>query len=156
MIFNKIRLIIASNLDHNTLRKRKLSTTTYGPPRQNRHSCAHEGAQWTISTTRLITLLPRHHKREGNIPATQGGILFLAGSYDLAIIDLDAPQMNVWELSSILKEQSPNIPITMATGFTGDKHWEEVDMNCVDAIIPKPFKLKKIEGTVRRLLNNGV
>jgi DNA-binding NtrC family response regulator len=85
----------------------------------------------------------------------QGGILFLTGSYDLAIIDLDATQMNVWELSSILKEQSPNIPVIVATGFTGDQHWEEVDRNCVDAIIPKPFKLKEIEGTVRRLLNDG-
>jgi hypothetical protein len=31
-----------------------------------------------------------------------------------------------------------------------------VDMNCVDAIIPKPFRMKEIEGTVRRLLNSGM
>ncbi len=29
-------------------------------------------------------------------------------------------------------------------------------MRCVDAIILKPFKLKDMEGTVRRLLNNGI
>jgi DNA-binding response OmpR family regulator len=86
----------------------------------------------------------------------QGGILFLTGSYDLAIIDLDVPQMNVWELVRIFKKHSPNIPLIVATGFTEDKHWEKVSTSCVDAIIPKPFTLNEIEGTVRRLLNSGM
>ena len=29
-------------------------------------------------------------------------------------------------------------------------------MRCVDASMVKPFKLKEIEGTVRRLLNSGI
>jgi CheY-like chemotaxis protein len=85
----------------------------------------------------------------------QGGTLFFTGSYDLAIIDLDAPQMNVWELARIFKEHSPNIPVIVATGFAEDRHWEKMGMSCVDAIIPKPFKLNEIEGTVRRLLSAG-
>jgi DNA-binding response OmpR family regulator len=86
----------------------------------------------------------------------QGGILFLTESYNLAIIALDVPQMNVWELARIFKEHSPNTPVIVATGFTEDKHWEKAGMSGVDAIIPKPFKLNEIEGTVRRLLNGGV
>ena len=85
----------------------------------------------------------------------EGGILFLTRSYDLAIIDLEVPQMNVWELCRIFKEHSPNIPVIVATGLSEGTQWEKVDMKCVNAIIPKPFKLKEIEGTVRRLLNTG-
>lgn len=84
-----------------------------------------------------------------------GGILFLTRSYDLAIIHLDVPQMNVWELSRIFKDHSPKTPVIMVTGFWEGKHWGNSDMNSVDAIIPKPFKLNDIEGTVRRLLNSG-
>jgi hypothetical protein len=43
----------------------------------------------------------------------------------------------------------------MITGFLEGKHWKKSDTNSVDAIIPKPFKLKDIEGTVRRLLYSG-
>jgi CheY-like chemotaxis protein len=85
----------------------------------------------------------------------EGGILFLTRPYDLAIINLDVPEMNVWELSRIFKDHSPKTPVIMITGFLEGKHWKKSDTNSVDAIIPKPFKLKDIEGTVRRLLYSG-
>jgi two-component system autoinducer 1 sensor kinase/phosphatase LuxN len=82
--------------------------------------------------------------------------LFLTGSYDLVITDLQMPLMNGWELSRLIKERSPNTPVMVVSGACDERCWEEVDMNCVDAIIPKPFRLKEIEGTVRRLLNSGM
>jgi CheY-like chemotaxis protein len=85
-----------------------------------------------------------------------GGILFLTRSFDLAIIDLNMPQMKVWQLSRIFKTHSPNTPVIVATGFSNDKPWRQVDHNWVDATIQKPFTLKEIEGIVRRLLNSGM
>ena len=82
--------------------------------------------------------------------------LFLTGSYDLVITDLQMPLMNGWELSRLIKERSPNTPVMVVSGACDGMHWEKVNMSCVDAIIPKPFKLKEIEGTVRRLLNSGI
>jgi CheY-like chemotaxis protein len=86
---------------------------------------------------------------------SDGGSLFCTRDYDLVIIDLQAPQMNVWELARIFKEHSPNIPVILATGFTEDKHWERAGTSCVDAIIPKPFKLKEMSKIVEMLLNGG-
>jgi DNA-binding response OmpR family regulator len=71
------------------------------------------------------------------------------------MFDLDVPQINVWESARIFEEHSRKIPVILATGFTEDKHWERAGMSGVDAIMPKPFKLNEMEGTVRRLLNNG-
>jgi DNA-binding response OmpR family regulator len=82
--------------------------------------------------------------------------LFSTGSYDLVMTDLQMPLMNGWELSRLIKERSPNTPVMVVSGACDDRHWEKVDMNCVDAIIPKPFRMKEIEGTVRRLLNSGI
>jgi DNA-binding response OmpR family regulator len=82
--------------------------------------------------------------------------LFFTGSYDLVITDLQMPLMNGWELSRLVKERSPNTPVMVVSGACDEMHWEKTDMTCVDALIPKPFKLKEIEGTVRRLLNSGI
>jgi two-component system capsular synthesis sensor histidine kinase RcsC len=89
---------------------------------------------------------------DASVGKKEGGILFLTRSYDLAIIDLDVPEMNVWELSRIFRDHSPKTPVIMIIGFLEGKHWKNSDTNSVDAIIPKPFKLKDIEGTVRKLL----
>lgn len=78
--------------------------------------------------------------------------LFLTGSYDLVITDVQMPLMNGFELSRRVKEQSSKTPVIVVTGGCGDAHWEELNPNCVDAIIPKPFKLKELERTVQGLL----
>jgi len=86
----------------------------------------------------------------------EAGTLFLTGSYDLVITDLEMPLMDGWELSRLIKERSPNTPVMVVSGSCDVTHWEKTNMHCVDAIILKPFKLKEIEGTVRRLLNSGL
>jgi CheY-like chemotaxis protein len=86
----------------------------------------------------------------------EAGTLFLTGSYDLVITDLQMPLMNGWELSRLIKERSPNTPVMVISGACDEKHWGKTNMRCVDAIILKPFKLKEIEGTVQRLLNSGI
>jgi CheY-like chemotaxis protein len=86
----------------------------------------------------------------------EAGKLFLTGFYDLVITDLEMPLMNGWELSRLIKERSPNTPVMVVSGFCDEAHWEKTNMRSVDAIILKPFKLKEIEGTVRRLLNSGI
>jgi CheY-like chemotaxis protein len=86
----------------------------------------------------------------------EAGTLFLTGSYDLVITDLQMPLMNGWELSRLIKERSPNTPVMVVSGAYDETHWEKMNMPYVDAIILKPFKLKEIEGTVTRLLNSGI
>jgi two-component system capsular synthesis sensor histidine kinase RcsC len=92
-------------------------------------------------------------------PAVNGleaGTLFLTGAYDLVITDLQMPLMNGWELARLIKERSPNTPVMVVSGASDQMHWEKTKIRCVDAIILKPFRLKEIEGTVRRLLNSGM
>jgi DNA-binding response OmpR family regulator len=86
----------------------------------------------------------------------EAGSLFFTGSYDLVITDLQMPLMNGWELSRLVKERSPKTPVMVVSGACDERHWEKVDMNCVDAIIPKPVGLKEIHGTIRRLLNSEI
>ena len=82
--------------------------------------------------------------------------LFHENSFDLVLTDLHMPIMDGGVFSRLVKEQSPNTPVIMITGEAdSNRFWERLNMNCVDAIIPKPFKLKEIDTTVQRLLNAG-
>jgi DNA-binding NtrC family response regulator len=82
--------------------------------------------------------------------------LFHENSFDLILTDLHMPIMDGGRFSRLVKEQSPNTPVIMITGVADSmRFWEKVNMNCVDAIIPKPFQLNEIDTTVQRLLNSG-
>jgi len=104
--------------------------------------------------SRMLSFLGYEVTLAGN--GIEAGTLFLTGSYDLVITDLQMPLMNGWELSRLIKERSPNTPVMVVSEACGETHWEKMNMPCVDAIILKPFKLKEIEGTVRRLLNSAI
>jgi CheY-like chemotaxis protein len=80
---------------------------------------------------------------------------FPTASYDLVMTDFQMPLMNGLELSQLVKEQSPHTPVIVITGTCDDRHWEKLNTSCVDAIIPKPFRLEEIEKTVQMLLDRG-
>ena len=40
-------------------------------------------------------------------------------------------------------------------GFADGNQWEKLNMNYVDDIVMKPFKLEEIEKTIKRLLSSG-
>ena len=82
--------------------------------------------------------------------------LFYENSFDLVLTDLHMPILDGGRFSRLVKEQSPDTPVIMITGEAdSNRFWEKLNMNYVDAIIPKPFKLKEIFTTVQRLLNSG-
>ena len=85
----------------------------------------------------------------------EGSTLFLKGSYELVITGLQMPLMNGRELSRFVKNRSPNTPVIAIGGFRGDKPVEKTKMNCIDAVILKPFMMDEIDRTVQKLLNNG-
>ena len=102
--------------------------------------------------SRMISFLGYHVTLAGN--GLEGGTLFLTNPYDLVITDLQMPLMNGWELSRLVKERSPKTPVILVTGSYEEKHAEKIGMKCVDAIIPKPFRVQEVEKTIRRLLNS--
>jgi DNA-binding NtrC family response regulator len=109
----------------------------------------------------IQTLLARDLSSKGYDVALAGNglealTLFHENSFDLVLTDLHMPIMDGGRFSRLVKEQSPNTPVIMITGEAdSNRFWEKLNMNCVDAIIPKPFQLKEIDTTVQRLLNSG-
>jgi len=109
-------------------------------------------AQWLLS--RALSFMGYDVGVAGN--GLEAMTLFLTSSYDLLITDLQMPLMNGLELSRLVKEQYPKTPVILVTGFCDDKLFEKANMNCFDAVVPKPFSLDEIEKTVQRLLDGGI
>jgi CheY-like chemotaxis protein len=103
--------------------------------------------------SRMLSFLGYKVTLAGN--GLEGGTLFLTSPYDLVITDLQMPLMNGWELSRLVKERSPKTPVILVTGSYDEKQCEKMSMSCVDAVIPKPFRVKDIEMTIQRLLHVG-
>lgn len=100
--------------------------------------------------SRMIALLGYDVTVAGN--GLEGGTLFVTGSYDLVVTDVQMPLMNGWELSRIVKERSPKTPVIVVTGLPEGSHGEKPEETCVDAVIPKPFRVEEFERTVQRLM----
>lgn len=69
--------------------------------------------------------------------------------FDLVITDQGMPEMNGRELARRLRQQAPNLPILLLTGDTDPGEPDEA----VSAIMPKPFRIDRLDALVRQLLS---
>jgi CheY-like chemotaxis protein len=64
--------------------------------------------------------------------------------YDLIITDMNMPHMNGIELSRVLLEIRPDIPIILCTGSGSSINEEEIRAFGIKGILPKPFLITDI------------
>ena len=53
--------------------------------------------------------------------------IFLAGTFDLVLTDLEMPVMDGLKLAGRIKERSPNTPVILLTGEDSDTVWKKVE-----------------------------
>ena len=74
----------------------------------------------------------------------------------LALIDLNMPKMNGFELTTALRadERTREVPIVVMTGVGGASDWQRLSEQGANAFLVKPFDVTQLEHTVRRLLGD--
>jgi CheY-like chemotaxis protein len=74
--------------------------------------------------------------------------------FDLVLTDLGMPGMSGWEVAHAVKEQSPDTPVVLITGWGFNFAEEQVRKAGVDYVLTKPFRLEHltevVETAVRR------
>ena len=73
--------------------------------------------------------------------------------FDLVISDVRMPMMNGIELARKLLKIRPDIPIILATGFTDLIKPEEITSIGVREVLHKPYSLRDLGTTIRRVLD---
>jgi len=77
---------------------------------------------------------------------------FDKAEYDLVITDLGMPGMSGLELAGTVHRSKPQLPIAMITGWGTQLNEDEVAMNGIKAVLPKPFHLSDIKKLVENLV----
>ena len=78
-------------------------------------------------------------------------------SPDLIVLDLMLPKLNVYEVCTMLKQDSryQKIPVVMFTAKAQEKD-EKLGLECgADAYVRKPFRAQELLGKIRSLLPGG-
>jgi CheY-like chemotaxis protein len=82
----------------------------------------------------------------------EGLAVFLDGSFDVVLTDLQMPIMDGSRLARLIKESSPDTPVILLTGADMDTVKERLEGGPVDSVIFKPFEIDDVQNTVQGAL----
>jgi CheY-like chemotaxis protein len=75
--------------------------------------------------------------------------------FDLAIVDLNMPELDGLQLASRLLEIQPSLPILLVTGNAIEATLEDVHRIGIGAVLPKPHTLGELSHAVHQLLHRA-
>ncbi len=70
--------------------------------------------------------------------------IFFKQELDLIITDLGMPGISGWEVNRRIKENQPEKPVVIISGWGAQLSEDEVKASKVDFVIPKPFSLEQM------------
>jgi DNA-binding response OmpR family regulator len=73
---------------------------------------------------------------------------------DLILLDYAMPGMNGLQLARLLRERGFAMPIVLVTGYAELADSDGSD-NPLDALLRKPFTIRELDATLRRLSGRG-
>jgi len=76
----------------------------------------------------------------------------MKGGFDIVLTDLGMPEMNGWEVIKVVKEETPQIPVVLITGWGTHLDEEKIRESGVDGILGKPFQVHEVIGMVRQFI----
>ena len=82
----------------------------------------------------------------------EGLAVFLDGSFDMVLTDLQMPIMDGSRLARLIKESSPGTPVILLTGADMQTVKERIKDGPVDSVIFKPFNIDDFQKTLQGAL----
>jgi len=82
--------------------------------------------------------------------------LFEKGEFDAVFTDVGMPGMNGWELSRILRQRNPGMPIAIITGWGEAVGSQEREAARVDWVMTKPFDTSQVVEIAREVSRRKV
>jgi two-component system cell cycle sensor histidine kinase/response regulator CckA len=96
------------------------------------------------TVTRLLTL--SGHEVDQASAGAEALSTFADNDYDIVFTDFGMPEMTGAELARKLKEENPDLPIVLLTGYTET----ETAIDEVDGILSKPFKRDELDTAIQK------
>ncbi len=74
-------------------------------------------------------------------------------TFDMVITDLRMPKMGGIDLLRSIKDQFPQLPVVVITGFDSDNYRTDAFSAHADGFLCKPFKVEQIKDLLKKHLN---
>lgn len=129
-----------------------------------------EGRIANLSGNQTILVVddePALAKLTSHILTLQGYNVFSAGSgkeallilekepIDLLLSDVIMPEMDGYQLAAVVFEKYPNIKIQLASGFSDDRHVDNINLSLHQNLLHKPYHSKELLLKIRELFNGS-
>lgn len=75
---------------------------------------------------------------------------------DVLLSDVIMPEMDGYQLAAIVLEKYPNIKIQLASGFSDDRHLDNINSSLHQNLLHKPYHSKKLLLRIHELLNGSL
>ena len=98
----------------------------------------------------FITLGHRITKAENGLEAFE---FFKHDNFDLAILDVELPELNGLDLTKKIKKINPNFPIILITGYSHLYRPQDVLSLDVEAFLKKPLNLFELTSIVSQIIS---
>ncbi|MBD3867069.1 MAG: response regulator [Acidobacteria bacterium] len=86
----------------------------------------------------------------------QEGLEKVAGTpFDLVFTDLGMPDVSGWEVASTIRENHPDLPVVLVTGWGATLTEEEIAENCIAAVVNKPFDIDSLVNVTTSILGRA-
>jgi CheY-like chemotaxis protein len=96
------------------------------------------------------------HAVEMALCGNDGVKLAAIGSYDLVFTDLGMPDLSGWEVARRIRDETPEVPVVLVTGWGATLDEDEIQRCGVSAVVHKPFELEDVvQTTVEVLAETG-
>ena len=78
-----------------------------------------------------------------------------SNDFDLVFTDLAMPEMDGWETARAIRQQRPELPVVLVTGYGATAQPPSGELDLVAGIIGKPFDFEQVTGTIARVCNGS-
>lgn len=85
----------------------------------------------------------------------QEALDFCNSNINLVFMDIEMPIMDGFEVTKIIKEKFPNLPVIMQTAHCSNSHKERAITVGCDGFLPKPIIRKDFESIVNQFIFNA-
>ena len=90
------------------------------------------------------------HRVDVAVSAVEGLKMAAISDYDLVLTDLGMPDMSGWEVASRIREQDPDLPVVLVTGWGTTIDDAEIARSGIAGVVHKPFEIRDLVATVHR------
>jgi len=95
------------------------------------------------------------HTVEIAISGKEGVEMATVSEFDLVMTDLGMPDMSGWEVATTIRQERPEVPVILVTGWGTTLDKDEVERCGISAVIHKPFEIQELLDTASKVLQYG-